>query len=773
MNFDIEALSIVLNTNIPDAKYKSIKFTRKLLYDPLDKKDQSTLILNDYPYFTHDVRYPDSNLLKLPYKERVNFFFNLDRFNELLTPYINDKLDGSKKDENFYKNRSKNIKENINIMLLLLFPTKYPMINELSDSLHYVTSPTKNKKKTYGFLYNPFAAQLYSYLDIGGKKYTTKSVVWLNDIMNHPTYNEFLREYRDFYNIATEELFNVEKAIDEKLKQLAIYMNSALKMINDKKTGELSPTTKAVILYLKQIAVYLGVGDIEDNGLFSIDTDIEKEAFNKAGEYRMILKCVQDLKKNYDKFNSWSTINGGEAPSNDTKKITGEIKDKIKNIINLDFTKLERYMLLKSFFTANYKTLNSTSNDEVIRKFYIVLRRMRGVYLQTSNKKLQNLIDLEDNNNIDEFHTFMKIVSKYMRNEEMDNGKLATLTKYKELSGNELNIPELLDVGLSFINLSVSDNRKTPRREIYIMIDLIEGIVDDKNWRKINCSFLSEYLGNEFETLARSWNVLDFTSFNKVRTNDWRIDKNRMLYSIEKGLLNGASDIVKKEISNSVDFNKIPDLKTSSSGNITGSSGENIFKFKNSEEAKVDVNLDTLTSDFLGAVWENGKALNRKKPDDKTLLDRIKAVNDTSSKYTENSNEKSIEIIDQQNLLKFLIKIEPRIRELLLLAEKPTYDQLAYLSKLNSENNYKLDLINYKFREKDQKQGSQDNYYKQKYQQALYLLFDKVYDLIAQNLINLRDNYDNERSDQIGSQKGGKITKKKLYPLNKTRKLFN
>jgi hypothetical protein len=398
---------------------------------------------------------------------------------------------------------------------------------------------------------------------------------------------------------------------------------------------------------------------------------------------------------------------------------------------------------------------------------------MRGVYLQTSNKKLQNLIDLEDNNNIDEFHTFMKIVSKYMRNEEMDNGKLATLTKYKELSGNELNIPELLDVGLSFINLSVSDNRKTPRREIYIMIDLIEGIVDDKNWRKINCSFLSEYLGNEFETLARSWNVLDFTSFNKVRTNDWRIDKNRMLYSIEKGLLNGASDIVKKEISNSVDFNKIPDLKTSSSGNITGSSGENIFKFKNSEEAKVDVNLDTLTSDFLGAVWENGKALNRKKPDDKTLLDRIKAVNDTSSKYTENSNEKSIEIIDQQNLLKFLIKIEPRIRELLLLAEKPTYDQLAYLSKLNSENNYKLDLINYKFREKDQKQGSQDNYYKQKYQQALYLLFDKVYDLIAQNLINLRDNYDNERSDQIGSQKGGKITKKKLYPLNKTRKLFN
>jgi hypothetical protein len=352
-----------------------------------------------------------------------------------------------------------------------------------------------------------------------------------------------------------------------------------------------------VILYFKKIAVNLGVGEIKDGGLFSIVDDIEKSVFNKVDEYRNILKRIQEL-KNDKKITSWSTINGRETANASTKIITGEVKETIKKIINLDLSKyVERYNLLNSFFTANYKELNSASNDEVIRKFYIVLRRMRGVYLQTSNKKLQNLIDLEDSNNIDNFHDLMKNISKYMRNEK----------------DGELKKPELLDVGLSFINLSVSDNRKTPRREIYIMIDLIEGIVDDKNWQKINCSYLSEYLGNEFETLARSWNVFDFNSFNRVRTNDWRIDKNRMLYSTEKGLLNVSSDAIKKEISNSVNFNKIPDLNVSSSGNNTGSSGENIFKFKNSDE-KFDVNIDTLSSDFLSAIWENGKELNKKKP---------------------------------------------------------------------------------------------------------------------------------------------------------------
>jgi hypothetical protein len=751
MNFDIEALSIVLNTNIPDAKYKSIKFTRKLLYDPLDKKDQSTLILNDYPYFTHDVKYPDSNLLKLSYKERVNFFFNLDRFNELLTPYINDKLDGSVKDDKYYEKRSQNIKDNINIMLLLLFPTKYPMINELSDSLNYVISPTKNKKKTYGFLYNPFAAQLYSYLDIGGKKYTTKSVVWLNDIMNHPTYNEFLREYRDFYNISSEEEFKTEQAIKERLDQLIIYINAALSMINSVKTTDnLSLYTKKIILYLKKISVNLGIDVIKDDGLFK-NVDVEKEFFNKVDEYKMILKRIKEIKSNDPDFISWSIINSGDNASSETKKKNAEIKEIIKKILNLDLGKyIERYSLLKSFSTANYKELNSVSNDEVIRKFYIVLRRMRGVYLQTSNKKLQNLIDLEDKKDILMFHDLMKTISKYMRNEK----------------DSKLKQPELLDVGLSFINLSVSDNRKTPRREIYIMIDLIEGIIDDKNWQKINCSFLNEYLGNEFETLARSWNILDFNSFNKVRTNDWRIDKNRMLYSIEKALFNGANDAIKKEIPNAVNFNKMPDMKTGLSGNNEVSSGENIFKFKNNEEAKEDVNLDTLTSDFLGAVWEKGKTTNSKKTGDKTLPQRIDSFNDNSKRYKGGENE----IIDQQNLLKFLIKINPELKTLLLYKGNSTYDKLKILRGLSSKNTYNLELINDKFREKDQTQADQNTLYKLYYDQALYLLFDKVYDLIAQNLTEERE-LNNERSDQI-SQSGGKITKKKLYPLNKTHKIF-
>lgn len=749
MNFDIEALNIVLNTNIPDTKYKSIKFTRKLLYDPLDK-EKSTIILNDYPYFTHDVKYPESNLLKLSYKDRVNFFFNLDRFNELLTPYISGKLDSSKKDDEYYNKRTENIDANINTMLLLLFPTKYPMINELSDSWDYVTSTSKNKKQTYGFLYNPFATQLYSYLDIGGKKYTTKSVVWLNDIMNHPTYNEFLREYRDFYVAATEQKDNAENEIEKKIIELRKYVKDAIALINAEVTENenLSGPSTIIVTFLNKLASYI---DIDDDLFKKVDR-IEKITTSNSVRYKEIMyltKYSKDIKKYIkDVLSSWSTILRGSTGNNPTKLKIVPIKALINKILNTDLEQyVNKYEMIESFFTKTYLELNKLSNDDIIRKFYIILRRMRGVYLQSSNHNLQNLINLESKEYIDKFHKFMENVSKYMRNEKKD------FKFFDEKDDNK----DYLNIGLSFINLSVSDNRKTPRREINIMIDLIEGIVDDKNWSSINCSYLSEYLGNEFETIVRSLDINNLSTFNRLNTTDWRIDKNRMLFSIETKLFNANNGNANK-LTNSDNFNKASDIQKDSGFS------DNIFKFKNEYNATEPAieNIETLNSDFLSSIWEKGKEIDKKNPTDQTLENRIELLNKWDTKLTNGAND---EIVSQQNLLKFLIKNKPQIKEILTLNGRRKLDVLIIVRKIQAENGAELSSLSDQLTDRDRKSMDNNKIYQMEYNIAKCLLYEKVLNLIANNLTTQRIFYDNERSNR-----GGNPTKKKL-PLNKTHKI--
>ena len=75
MSFNIKAIKIILDTNIP--KKEPITFTKELLHSELLKKTED---FNEYPYFTLDVLYPKS-VINLPYADKVAFFFNKDKMN--------------------------------------------------------------------------------------------------------------------------------------------------------------------------------------------------------------------------------------------------------------------------------------------------------------------------------------------------------------------------------------------------------------------------------------------------------------------------------------------------------------------------------------------------------------------------------------------------------------------------------------------------------------------------------------------------------------------
>lgn len=731
MNFDIEALSIVLNTNIPDTKYKSINFTRKMLYNPENKNEGSQLLLNDYPYFTHDIQYPRSNLVKFSYQDRIDFFFNLDRFNELLTPYMANKLDSSKKDSAYYKNRKENIDANIITMLLLLFPTKYPMINELYNSYDYVIS---HRKIIQGMLYNPFATQLYSYLEIGGKKYTTKSVAWLNDIMNHPIYNEFLREYRDFDQAAREEIENSKREYEKKLGDVREKLKSIFDAI-EKGVGDGAPSPKTLSLLsrLKSIDTFLNKTNHYIFNKPNIEKKLREYPSDTIQNNSELIKSINfNFRSMVNDNGNWSGFIEGKSNNlNETQYVLKLLDDMQKTGLSTQYSK---YKNAEGYFEKTFNELNDKAQGDTIRKFYILLRRLRGTFRQSSNYEFQKLINIDDAQLVPKFYDYLKNVSNYMRSEKLNETPIVL---------NEEYIP-LINVGLSFINTSVSDNRKTPKREINIMIDLIEGIVDDSNWKDINCSYLSEYLGNEFEAFGRSINIQELSSFKKTSINDWRVDKNRMLYSIKKGAFSPIAD------SNNYPGNVNKNITEKKQENVQPQSGEGLFQYN---YKKVD-NFDSINNNFIQIF---------------TKIDDIKkAVAELNKSQQElgSSAETNTEYINDNNLLEFLMKNNDKFNEL-FVKQFRTDEALKTLRLIDAEYIAKSGIL------EDSKNTnvniSKDQEARRSYDLAKYKLYSVVSKRMIDELKARRNQSTNVDLVDI-LQRGGNRSAKKKIMLNKTHK---
>jgi len=247
MQTHIEEIKIILKTNIPESP--EIEFDRTILYH----EDKSMFRgFNKYPYFTHYIDYDYSKLINKPYSERVEFFFKKKSMEKLIieqkkkekknnplnsidddnyivatkTPsnrkngYMADinESDIDKLKENIYKDNekekelSKRIKNNILIMLRLLFPTHFPVINDIQQSTDIILNGSSSFNNMFIDPYSFFMKNesYYSYFNIKNRLYTTQKVVWINDFLNHPLYNKLLLTYIQISN-TINSLYKKEK----------------------------------------------------------------------------------------------------------------------------------------------------------------------------------------------------------------------------------------------------------------------------------------------------------------------------------------------------------------------------------------------------------------------------------------------------------------------------------------------------------------------------------------------------------------------------------
>jgi hypothetical protein len=237
MSINVEELKVKISTNLSGSNSSLIDFKRTMLSHPelVDMRQD----LSEYPYFTFDVKYPLKNLRYLTYKDRVEFFFNKEKFTQRLLTFSKEKtiLDITKietdKDEQFYyKRRDKNIEKNILAMIELLFPTKFPVINDIQSSYDIIQERSKIKN----MVLDPMVTNHYCYFKINNETYTVKKNIWINDILNHPFYQRLILEYRKLWVALEESKLKIKREYNLKIKNKKVTENE-IKSEREKRIG--------------------------------------------------------------------------------------------------------------------------------------------------------------------------------------------------------------------------------------------------------------------------------------------------------------------------------------------------------------------------------------------------------------------------------------------------------------------------------------------------------------------------------------------------------
>ena len=391
MNLDIQKLKITLNTNVKNSK--PIEFIKDVLYHPEHKSFSD---IEKYPYVTTRQLYPEDYLSGLEYDQIVNIFFNKTNFEDMLNE---NKVANKVKDTAYISNK------NVMIMLRLLFSTKYFIVNNIHQSIDILN---KNDSANSIF-YNPFNTK-FSYVKINGKPHTITKAVWLNDVVNHPKYNELVNVVGTVIDNYKEKYpENPEKLIAERNR----LENSSVEF------SELSYNLRTRVLPKLRFPY--------------------RESSNSEIQKRINMKSISTPATELDKM-----------------------------------TKKQLYQFLTD------KVLSSAQKEDLKDELLVLENKISG----SSNKDEYIKLINQYNNYTNKFYdTFEKLYNRYVLNK-----KDIILDK------------KLIDIGID--NINVGYDESYPKKEIFVLLDLIDGEVNDENKKEVYCPYTNEYLGDLLNNLV-------------------------------------------------------------------------------------------------------------------------------------------------------------------------------------------------------------------------------------------------------------------------------
>ena len=585
MNIEVNELKIVFYTNLIEQNYEKLEFTSEILYQPNAKPTR--VRINKYPFFTSQVKYPVDKLKLLSYLEVVDFFFNKSQFinglnlEQVIKP-------GS---ENFNAKKQEIIEHNIKTMFQYLFPTRFPIVND-----HHASYDLMQSKNTFfgEALKNIGNTGEFSYLKLNNKIYTFKKLVWLNDLINHPEYNELLQSVNTTYEKILEKQENLFSLMPSNIETIYNFVDGIINKYLD--------SIEAIFKAYTEGKLAKGRGF---DSVANIIDAIQKDNINLHPEavdflmliFKLYCNCYILLKKTgsyedniIDKINAHETYadairellntsisetvgyygenknetmnvlydniyNGGRidaVPQNSIQFINAKgassstpISDTNKGVIDSKLKSIEEKKANKQNYTrynAIDKILNAIRNNDasILTTETIKNADLTQIFNEftytlrkyTSPTRITTNVFLQDIiNSADKVRLFNLIIKIY--NYFISNNKDSPLTKEENA---------LLNVGISGIN---GASPTGPHIDIHVMADFFSGELNSENQGKIYCPFTNEYLGSQLERLIK---------YKPASNLLWYFEPERSIFSIEKI---SSDNIVKAGSSKNMELKEI------------------------------------------------------------------------------------------------------------------------------------------------------------------------------------------------------------------------
>jgi hypothetical protein len=511
-------LRLLIDTSINQSTSKHEEFTSKMLvYEP--PKKSSKMDLDTMPHFTTKVPYRDiaRNLLNLPYYQRIEIFFNRNRFQE----YIMNSL------QDHHIDTPQQTQENFDIFIKAIFPTAYPVMNNYNKSIEYFDNSTysffsgKGSTKGLSTSYFPFLpsrfGKAFSHLMLNGEKHTITGVTLKNDVFNHPVYLELINTYD---NIST-------KTDDDKSPKIFINRNY-FAFIKEYFFKNDSGKTKRSVFVNIEDTDYISS---EPGTIHTTDPTSRVETQQLTDSIKQIVEIMKPSPPPPE-----PTIEILKPHLNNMRKITekhiGKVlknDDQRRQIIAMiqKYQKLWVYEIAVQYIDNKDFDLSKEGDDQdTIRRqidnlstgyssFVKKLADMKpGGTRLVANKTWLKLIE----NNLEEYteSNSVNIISQLLACRQ-NNSKCSDI------------VDTYLQVELDKVKLSsTSDNESNTSTntfktiEAYVMFNVIEGDMNKNNYRKLNCPYLDKSLGSMLKSF-----------FNK---NTWDLNTKKIFFSIKDAL---------------------------------------------------------------------------------------------------------------------------------------------------------------------------------------------------------------------------------------------
>ena len=375
----LKQLKIMIKTSIPD-KDEYIDFTSDLL----NVKNKGKL--SKLPFFVDNKPYPKIKLQNFSYERIVDFFFNKVTFKQIMQ-------NTTRKNRN--EKNTKQIKlDNFELTLRLLFPTTFPLVNNIDNSLEYIIPSKKiftiKGSNTFNVLPRRFD-QKFSYLNIGSEIYTITKTIWNNDVMNHPIYSEILQTYKQFDIWKSDPSNNfLNNAEDETTS-----MNEILTKVIEKvyETSE-EPLLKPMYPNREKAPYAKGISSKDDNVLRMQDFDnavytiMQKdESYLQDENEKYVNECYSLI---YTLFN--------KRQLEEEKKAEYKYNNEFLKLVPIKNTEIDK---MHDFFKKNY-VLNPDTKNIVDNLFDLMYK------INDNEHNIQKLKKNKSKNTNDMFYKYFE-----------------------------------------------------------------------------------------------------------------------------------------------------------------------------------------------------------------------------------------------------------------------------------------------------------------------------------------------------------------------------